>query len=195
MVSGKIALQRPGPAAHPDLRLRQAKQNGAPPDALWQQCEVGKKHAPDEDHEISEVRKNGGARDYCIDGCSVPPSGVAVASDAGIFLALSRNNPAGHPASSFYQACANHDVCYQSCDKEQKYCDYKLEEDAKAACEQIPADHTIKVAGRYPDGTPYVFKVNTRKKCRDIAEYYRMALRAFGEFAFNKRRQQYCQCC
>lgn len=111
MVSGKIALQRPGPAAHPDLRLRQAKQNGAPPDALWQQCEVGKKHAPDEDHEISEVRKNGGARDYCIDGCSVPPSGVAVASDAGIFLALSRNNPAGHPASSFYQACANHDVC------------------------------------------------------------------------------------
>lgn len=172
------------------------KQNEAPPNALWKKCEVGKKHSPDDDYKIIEVQKNGIARDYCIDGCSIPPVGVAGALAAGIFLVPDRNNPAGHSVSSFYQACANHDICYQTCDKDQDYCDTLLKEDATTSCQNIPAKHSTNVI-QSAGGTVVLVPVNTREKCKEMAKVFFTVLNTwgFGEDAFNLRRQQYCQCC
>lgn len=172
------------------------KQNEAPPNALWKKCEVGKKHSPDDDYKIIEVQKNGIARDYCIDGCSIPPVGVAGALAAGIFLVPDRNNPAGHSASSFYQACAKHDICYQTCDKDQDYCDTRLKEDATTSCQNIPANHSTNVM-RSMGGIVMLVPVNTRVECEKIAKTFVFVLNDLeqGRPAFNLRRQQYCQCC
>jgi hypothetical protein len=167
------------------------KQNEAPPNALWKKCEVGKKHSPDEDYKIIEVQKNGIARDYCIDGCSTPPAAVAGALALGIFLVPDRNNPTGYSvASSFKQACVNHDVCYQTCKDDQKTCDTQLKNDSIAACQTIPAGHwTFSLVIGKP--------VNTREACVNAADemFKFLSDLKFGLPAFNLRRQQYCQCC
>lgn len=173
------------------------KQNIAPPNALWQQCVPKQKQTPEDPYEIEEVRKNGIARDYCIDGCSTPPAVVAGAFALGIFLFPDRNNPSGpeHSAASFKPACVNHDVCYQTCRDDQKTCDTKLKNDSKAACQTIPAGHsTLKPVPGFP---PKFDLVNTRKKCEAAADemFKFLSDLKFGLPAFNLRRQQYCQCC
>ncbi|MDP2111951.1 MAG: hypothetical protein Q8N48_01425 [Thiobacillus sp.] len=167
------------------------KQNIAPPNALWQQCEKGEFHSPDDKYKIEEVRKTGIARDYCIDGCSTPPAAVAGALAIGIFLVPDRNNPTGYSAaSSFKQACVNHDVCYQTCKDDQKICDTKLKNDSKEACQTIPSGHwTFSLVIGKP--------VNTREACVNAADemFKFLSDLKFGLPAFNLRRQQYCQCC
>lgn len=180
------------------------KQNDAPPNALWQQCEKGKKHSPEDDYEITEARKNqnGSARDYCIDGCSTPPSVVATLYATKIFLALDRSNPSGYKTAtggtpaSFQPACAAHDVCYQTCNGvDQVACDAKLEKDSKAACQSIPAGHKTQT-GFLMVGPVLVPQFeNTRTECEKAAQAMHTGLKKFGKTAFNLRRQQYCQCC
>ncbi|MDO8892796.1 MAG: hypothetical protein Q7V00_13190 [Sulfurimicrobium sp.] len=168
------------------------KQNIAPPNALWQQCVPKQKQTPEDPYEIVEVRKNGTARDYCIDGCSEPPSAVAAAVALGVFLQFDHDNPTGYSAaSSFYNACATHDVCYQTCNNnDQLFCDTQLKNNSIAACQTIPAGHwTFALAIRA--------MVNTRDRCEKAAkEMFRVLSDwKFGLPAFNLRRQQYCQCC
>jgi hypothetical protein len=172
------------------------KQNNAPPNTLWQKCEVGKKHSQDDDYEITEVKANGTARPYCIEGCSIPPAGVALALATGVFLVPNRDNPSGHPAASFYDACANHDVCYQTCDKDQAYCDNKLESEAGAACQNISPSHVTEIM-KPMGGMLMPVPINTRMKCEEIAAVFRFFLHdlKLGKPAFDLRRQQYCQCC
>lgn len=179
------------------------KQNNAPPNELWQTCEKDKKHSPDDDYEIEEVRPNGAARPYCIEGCSIPPAAVATAYGTGIFLFPNRNNPAGYEtgrsaertaASSFYKPCVAHDICYQTCKDDQKTCDTKLKSDSIAACRTIPAEHETPVPA--PPPALVSFK-NTRYECEKAAGRMFDVLSGFkfGAPAFNLRRQQYCQCC
>jgi hypothetical protein len=171
------------------------KQSNAEPNALWQQCEVGEKETPEDAYKIVEVRQNGTARPYCIDGCSEPPSAVATAYSAGIFLTNDRNNPTGYSEeSSFLSACTKHDVCYQTCnDNDQAACDADLKANSIAACNAIPADSMTFSLGVVP--IPHF--VNTRNKCIAAAEDMFRVLNTLGlgKSAFNMRRQQYCQCC
>lgn len=181
------------------------KQNNAPPNELWQKCAVGKKHSPDDDYKIEEVRQNGTARDYCIEGCSTPPAAVAGAHSLGIFLFPNRNNPAGYEtspsaertaASSFYKPCVAHDICYQTCKDDQKTCDIRLRDESIAACRTIPAAHESEVLKNI-GGILTPVPINTRDQCEIAAKemFFVLSGLKFGESAFNLRRQQYCQCC
>ncbi|MHB1232059.1 MAG: hypothetical protein ACYCZQ_05695 [Burkholderiales bacterium] len=174
------------------------KQSNAAPNALWRKCVPGKKQTPEDPYKIVEVRKNGTARDYCIDGCSEPPGAVAAAVALGIFLKFDHDNPTGYSAaSSFYNACAAHDVCYQTCNNnDQLFCDTQLKNNSIAACQTIPAGHmtrVIKIVG----GMTMLIPVNTREACKKAADAMFTVLSKwdFGLPAFNLRRQQYCQCC
>jgi len=174
-------------------------QNGAPPDALWAQCVPGRKHSPSDDWEVVIAEKNGTSRDYCIDGCSTPPSFVWGLWKSGVFIFNDKDNPTGKgpggigATSSFFNACAAHDRCYQTCSIgiDQSACDDKLLSDMLTACATIPPDHIttfINFLG-FPDDE------NTRKKCTDAAKDMHTGLQAAGSPAFKKRRTQYCQCC
>jgi hypothetical protein len=58
---------------------------------------------------------------------------------------------------------------------------------SEAACQTIPANQTGKNA--------YGFTVNVRSKCLGAADAMYEGLQEFGSKAFNKRREQMCQCC
>lgn len=176
------------------------KQNDAPPSALWKKCELNKKQTSEDPYEIVEIRPNGTARDHCIDGCSAPPAAVAAAVALGIFLKFDHDNPTGYSAaSSFYNACATHDVCYQTCNNnDQLFCDTQLKNNSIAACQTIPAGHSTLVMKIIPGiPVPVPTPTNTRKACENAAERMYNILQDlnFGQPAFNLRRQQYCQCC
>ena len=174
-------------------------QSGAPPDALWAQCVPGRKHSPSDDWNVVIVEKNGSSRDYCIDGCSTPPGWVTFMWRSGIFIFNDKDNPTGKgpggigATSSFFNSCAAHDRCYQTCSigTDQSACDDKLLADMLAGCETIPPAHIttfINFIGR-PDSE------NTRKKCISAANNMHTGLLAAGSPAFKTRRTQYCQCC
>ncbi|MES2950566.1 MAG: hypothetical protein V4858_18695 [Pseudomonadota bacterium] len=175
-------------------------QSGAPPDALWAQCVVGQKHNPIKDNwNVVIVEKNGSSRDYCIDGCSTPPGVVEFLWSTGIFIFNDKDNPTGKgpggigPTSSFFNACAAHDRCYQTCSigTDQSACDNALLAGMLAACATIPPAHIttfINFAGQ-PDDE------NTRDKCTKAANNMHTGLQAAGSPAFKTRRTQYCQCC
>ena len=174
-------------------------QNSAPPDALWAQCVVGHKHSPSDDYNVVLVEKNGSSRDYCIDGCSTPPGAVTSLWRSGIFIFQDKDNPTGNgpggfgPSSSFFNACAQHDRCYQTCSMgtDQSACDNKLLADMLAACATIPPAHTTTFIGNL--GRPKT--VNTREKCTSAANDMHTGLQVGGSGAFKTRRSQYCQCC
>lgn len=174
------------------------QQSEAPPDALWRNCVVGQPHSVDDDYAVMKVERIGNARSYCIDGCSTPPSAVALATNLGYFIFPDRNNPTGGGAggigdqSSFLSACSNHDRCYQTCSKSnQEDCDNSMLTEMQSVCRNIPEDHQTIYQGNF--GTTR--SKNTRDACISAAEDMHTALRKFGASAFNKRRQQYCQCC
>lgn len=172
------------------------KQNNALPNELWQMCEKGKPHGGG--YDIDEVRLNGTARPYCIDGCSIPDFVIAAAVALEIFLFHDRNNPAGYAASSFKPACNNHDVCYQTCKDTQLTCDVKLKNDSLAACRAIPSGHVTWVTKAIPGPVPAIPKpFLTRAACEKAANEMFKVLNEWGmgESAFNQRSQQYCQCC
>lgn len=175
----------------PDMR-----QSEAPPDGIWQQCFVGQKHSPSDHWPVKEVIQNPvipNARKYCVDGCSTPPGAVTAAYAVEIFLVEDKDNPTGHPNSSFYGACKAHDLCYQSCDtRNQLDCDSKLRSDSFGVCNTIPKQHTttITTMGISHD-------VNTRAKCIGASNrmFNILSDLNFGAKAFKTRRQQMCQCC
>lgn len=173
----------------PNMRQSEGK-----PDALWAQCVVGQKHDSTDDYPVVTVEKNGNSRSYCIDGCSTPPDKVHKLFKVDIFLVENKDNPAGFTSSSFFGACAAHDKCYQSCNgNDQKFCDDQLLNGMLQACSTIPTNHetNITTAG-------ITHAVNTRKRCVTAANTMYDGLRlpvVGGVGAFNKRRQQYCQCC
>lgn len=168
----------------------------APPDGFWQQCFVGQKHSPSDHWPVKEVIQNPvipNARKYCVDGCSTPPGAVTSAYAVEIFLVEDKDNPTGHPNSSFYGACKAHDLCYQSCDtRNQLDCDRKLRGDSFGVCNTIPTHHTttITTMGISHD-------VNTRAKCIGASNRMFNILSDLnvGAKAFKSRRQQMCQCC
>jgi hypothetical protein len=180
----------------------QMKQSESPPDGLWAQCAVGRPHDPTDDKwNIVEVISNGSARSFCVDGCSTPQAAIDAAIFARIFLVNDKDNPIGHPNSSFYEACKAHDICYQSCNKtSQATCDVNLRDASLAKCNNIPVEHTTSVPNYIGNGTT---TVNTRQKCVQAANKMHQILSPFnndevgggGATAFKKRRQQMCQCC
>jgi len=174
-------------------------QSGAPPDALWAQCAPGRKHSPSDHWDVVIVEKNGTSRDYCIDGCSTPPAFVTGLWRSGIFIFNDKDNPTGNgpggigATSSFFNSCASHDRCYQTCSigTDQSACDDKLLADMLAACATIPPAHIttfINFAGVSDDE-------NTRDKCTKAANKMHTGLMLAGSPAFKTRRTQYCQCC
>jgi hypothetical protein len=169
------------------------RQSTGGPDSLWKQCVVGQKHGEKDEWPVKEVIKNSGARDYCIDGCSTPQLAVSLAFRLEIFLIADKDNPIGHPNSSFYNACKQHDICYQTCSSNsQLNCDAALRDNSIQSCSNIPENHqtTITTFGISK-------QVNTRRKCIDAANrmFNVLSDANLGEAAFNTRRQQYCQCC
>lgn len=177
------------------------RQSEAPPDGLWSQCVVGQRHE-DADHwvvrEVVAHPQNPQARPYCIDGCSTPPSAVRALYRSGWFIFEDKDNPTGAgpggfgEGSSFYPACANHDRCYQSCDsRNRQTCDDQMLQDMRAACNAIPADHVT----TFINNLGFEDDENTRDKCHSAANRMHTGLRVGGGAAFDKRRQQYCQCC
>lgn len=166
------------------------RQNNAPPDDTWSMCAIGERHSPDDHYKIIDIRGNGKARPFCIDGCSTPPQIVATLYGLGTFLKPDRDNPINYSAkSSFLGGCTKHDVCYQTCDKEQAECDDQLLQSMIDACHSIP--HYSLTSRLYP--TPTV--VLTRNHCMNAARVMHIGLTLAGQTSFQKRRQQYCQCC
>lgn len=166
------------------------RQNDSPPDGAWSMCEIGKKHDAEDDYAIIERWENGTVRPFCIDGCSTPPGIVSTLYGLGTFLRPDRNNPMGYSeASSFLGACIDHDVCYQTCKKEQRGCDDELLKNMINACAEIP-HHSLSAPI-----TPLPVVVRTRSHCIRAARVMYTGLVLGGHTAFNKRRQQYCQCC
>lgn len=169
-------------------------QSRAAPNGVWAQCRVGQRHEPTDAYPVVRVEANGGARSYCIDGCSTPPAVVNALFRTGIFIVAHKDNPTGQPTSSFFEACAGHDKCYQTCTAgDQRTCDDRLLADMLQACATVPANHRTRVTTL---GVEH--QVNTREKCVSAANNMHNGLRApmvGGVNAFNKRRQQYCQCC
>lgn len=172
------------------------RQSEAPPDGLWAACTVGQKHSASDDWPVREVIGFPGksnARTYCVDGCSTPPFAISAAFRAEVFLVRDKDNPTGHPNSSFYEACKAHDICYQTCSSDsQLTCDTRLRDQSRLACQQIPPDAestvTILGIGR---------RVNTLTKCVNAADrmFNILSTAGLGETAFSLRRQQMCQCC
>jgi hypothetical protein len=169
------------------------RQSEAPPDGLWRQCVVGQLHDPSDDkYNVAIVKHNPGdpkARDYCIDGCSTPPDVVKTLYDLGIFLIQDKDNPNGFPGSSFFNACAAHDICYQTCGKpfDQDTCDNRLLAQSLQACEVIPRNHIS--VDSFGD------QRHTYNACRNAANKMNTGLYLGGKPAFFRRKQQYCQCC
>lgn len=174
--------------ACPNLR-----QNNAPPDDEWIMCRLNSRHNPndpDDHYNVIEILNNGTSRPFCIDGCSTPPLTITLLYTLGYFLEPDRNNPSGYSEeSSFLTACTGHDVCYQTCQKEQNECDREFLEKALNACRTIPRH---RLSTRWMP-TPMI--VNTRNQCIRAANVMHRGLQIGGHSAFNKRRQQYCQCC
>lgn len=171
----------------PNMRQSEGK-----PDALWVQCVVGKKHDPSDDYVIMHVKPFPGnlkARNYCIDGCSTPPAVVNVLYGTGIFLTPDRNNPSGYPRASFLDACAAHDICYQTCGKnnDKATCDSNLLNQSIQACEVIPKNNFTESQ----DGP----NQNTHDACIKAANTMNYGLQKEGHKAFVNRKEQYCQCC
>lgn len=167
------------------------RQNDAPEDDAWKLCRVNEIHdEKDDDYEIMHVWENGTARPFCIDGCSTPPGAVNALYGLGYFLARDRNNPIGHSEySSFLAPCIDHDVCYQTCNKDQTECDDEFLVEMISACSLIP-HHSLSIRWFPSPGI-----LGTRNHCMRAANIMHRGLQIGGHTAFNKRRQQYCQCC
>lgn len=172
------------------------RQSEGKPDGLWSQCVTGRVQSPADHWTVVEVIKNQSnpaARAYCIDGCSTPPAAITVAYKLNIFLFRDKDNPTGHQNSSFYGACKNHDICYQTCSVDsQLTCDSALRNDSTVACNNVPANHRTTVTTL---GVSY--QVNTREKCISAANrmFDILSNLNLGKSAFDMRKQQYCQCC
>ena len=177
------------------------RQSQGQPDALWPLCRVGERHTANDFWEVQEVEPQSGntnARPYCIDGCSTPPQWVNRLYRIGAFIFNDKDNPTGGgpggfgPGSSFYQACANHDRCYQTCNNNtQQSCDNNLLRDMLNVCRTIPADHVT----TFRNNLGFEDDENTRSKCETAANNMHTGLQVGGGPAFGIRRQQYCQCC
>ena len=193
---GKLAVDKQAQTINKNFDWQQyqkmcpeMKQSEAEPDALWRQCRVGQKHDPQDDYPIQIVEKNGNARTYCIDGCSTPPSIVAALALFNISSAFNKDNPSGHPQGSFFNACAQHDRCYQTCIKNstQGQCDRNLLQDMNSACARIP----VSAVAHHPSMGSYY----PRLECYKASNAYYQGLVEFGQKAFSIRKQQYCSCC
>lgn len=126
-----------------------------------------------------------GSVTYEVDGCSVPDS-LHVLYPAGLFVKT--GNPFINPlAIGFYNACAAHDVCYQTCKSDQNQCDSKIFEDISAFCESIPDDKPG--SGFYP-GNP-----NLKNECRTASRGVYIGLIGGGFIAHRARQQQMCVGC
>jgi hypothetical protein len=177
------------------------RQSEGPPDALWPQCRVGQRHTAGDFWEVQEVEPQPGsanARPYCIDGCSTPPQWVNRLYRTGTFIFNDKDNPTGAgpggygSGSSFYQACAVHDRCYQTCNNNsQTTCDNNLLRDMLNVCLTIPANHVT----TFTNNLGFDDDENTRSKCESAANNMHTGLQVGGRPAFSIRRQQYCQCC
>jgi len=177
--------------------MRQSEGNA---DALWAQCVVGQRHSADDDWPVREVLSNPNnpkARTYCIDGCSTPPGTVKSLYRAGTFIYEDKDNPTGAgggfgQGASFYGACRQHDICYQTCTStDRAACDDQMLRDMLAVCARIPENHTTTFTGNFG----LTVTVNTKEKCEDAANTMHTGLDWFGGKAFKNRKQQYCQCC
>jgi len=179
-------------------KMRQSEGNA---DALWPQCKAGQKHHPEDHWVVQEVEVqpgNGNARPYCIDGCSTPPAAIEVLYRSGWFIYWDKDNPTGAgpggygSGSSFYQACAVHDRCYQTCSNASRQtCDDNILADMLRVCNSIPVEHVT----TFTNNLGFQDDENTRDKCQSAANRMHTGLRIGGGSAFDTRRQQYCQCC
>ena len=177
------------------------RQSQGQADALWPQCRVGQRHTASDHWVVQEVVAppgNANARPYCIDGCSTPPAAIELLYRSGTFIYRDKDNPTGAgpggfgSGSSFYQACAAHDRCYQTCNNNnQATCDNNLHRDMLNVCRSIPADHVT----TFTNNLGLEDDENTRSKCESAANNMHTGLQVGGRPAFSARRQQYCQCC
>ena len=136
-----------------------------------------------------------GGRD--IDGCSVPgwvasllfPSGIFVDKESKI---ASAPNPS--LAGVFYRSCAAHDLCYQSCNKDdQGACDNKINEDMKNGCGNISDSEVISIPN--PDLTLPVSTFRVKDICFDQVGKVYAGLVTFGFIAYAERQREVCTCC
>ena len=84
---------------------------------------------------------NGNGITSLVDGCSEPLNMRNSMFPPGLFI--NPENPerasSSHPlATSFFNACKNHDFCYQTCGSSQATCDANLESDLLSACAAQP---------------------------------------------------------
>lgn len=189
------------------------RQSEAPPNAIYQTCEVGKPQIIDgeaDEYNVVEVLDRPPARRQCVDGCSTPAWVMTMGKGESVnpwFLTLDKDNPSGHKDGSFFPACRAHDLCYQTCGSTKSDCDEQMFKINLDACGKIPADaKTVYTYFVVEDGTKSerVTELNTQKYCVKAAEKYYDGLK-FKWFAglvksgaykaFNQRQQQYCQCC
>ena len=123
---------------------------------------------------------------YEIDGCSVPGALQSTFPEK-LFVqtgSLQSSNPMALP---FYEACKQHDICYQTCRSDQNTCDQALNSRLVAYCQTLPVD---KAGSGY-----YLGQQNQRDECMMNANKVYAGLIAGGFVAHRKRQQQMCVGC
>jgi hypothetical protein len=131
----------------------------------------------------------GGLGEVKIDGCSVPGFVQNNVFPPGLFILPGQ--PPVHPlATIFFNGCAGHDRCYQTCKSNQGTCDRALRDEIKGHCNAI--DPSIPYS-EGPGPTPYTHPLRTA--CLNFADNVYYGLFAFGFVAHNERQSQVCKCC
>jgi len=199
-ITGKLTVLKTGPSLQflqqycPDRG--QTKRNAAGNNEVCYGDEISP-----EGERIQAVA-NGEYINFCIDGCSQAQIGAATFYVLGIAGVVDTQNPTGLGdrlgtlplSTSFYGACRGHDVCYQTCSKEDKsVCDNAMRDSMYSTCENITPDlfATFESLG---SGLPRQV-LNVRAVCMRNAWAYYQGLVWLGSGAFAERKAQYCECC
>ena len=152
---------------------------------------------------MREPRPDPSEQPHCIDGCSVPAKLTPLAAFFNIWkVPGSVNNqdptrgldPFTSP-TSYYEACAGHDRCYQTCGSDRGDCDSTLHANMVAKCSAAPADVFITVVFSNPEALPTVVQVPLPEACSHNASVYKLFLGLLGGLAHGDRQAQYCDCC
>ncbi len=139
---------------------------------------------------------------YAVDGCSVPGYLRPLFPPR---LFINKADPAtlirAHPdAEEFYQGCAQHDICFQTCGKLQSVCNAELDTALKKSCAKLEPwlagtgfYDTTKSTGPLMSEVRYV--VSALKECNNNREQVILGLDIGGFAAFKKRQREMCLVC
>jgi hypothetical protein len=94
--------------------------------------------------------------------------------------------PQGSAAASFVGPCNDHDICYETCNRDKAACDAAILEGMIASCRR---------AYPYPTGNSEDESWGSRGTCLKRAELYGLLVRKQGQAAYDAAQKIACECC